>query len=149
MKYIVLLLLGLGLGFVFWVRGAKDDPEQWHVDPLSATRDGKQNRYILRPDGETYQSPVFQMSVAELALAFDKVAMAAPRVSRLAGRAEDLWVTYVQRTGLMRYPDYISVKFIETPDGAATLAIYSRSRFGRSDFGVNRARVKTWIDALG
>jgi len=28
------------------------------------------------------------------------------------------------------------------------LIIYSRSRYGRSDFGVNRSRVKAWLAAL-
>lgn len=151
MKAFFLILAALGVGFVLWVRSAKDDPLDWHVDPLTVVKGGKSNRYLMLPDAKTSKSPVFEVSALELATAFDAVAMAQPRVSRLAGSVEELWMTYVQRTALMGYPDYISVKAIAiaNADGNATLAIYSRSRFGRSDFGVNRARVKMWIKALG
>jgi uncharacterized protein (DUF1499 family) len=30
----------------------------------------------------------------------------------------------------------------------ATLAVYSRSRYGRRDFGVNAKRVEAWLAAL-
>jgi len=143
------ILAALGIGLMLWVRSAKDDLQVWHVDPLRVVKEGKPNQYLMLPDGKTSQSPVFEVSALELAGAFDRVAMAQPRVSLLAGSVEELWMTYVQRTALMRYPDYISVKVIGNTNGSATLAIYSRSRFGRSDFGVNRARVKMWIKALG
>jgi len=148
-KLFFLILAALGVGFVLWVRSAKDDPLVWHVDPLTVVKGGKPNRYLMLPDNTPSKSPMFEVSALELAAAFDRVAMAQPRVSLLAGSVDELWMTYVQRTALMRYPDYISVKVIGNTDGSATLAIYSRSRFGRSDFGVNRARVKMWIKALG
>jgi uncharacterized protein (DUF1499 family) len=56
---------------------------------------------------------------------------------------------YIQRTELMRYPDSITVRFIPLADGQSTLAIYSRSHYGRSDFGVNQARIRAWLAALG
>ncbi|MBV1864713.1 MAG: DUF1499 domain-containing protein [Rhodobacteraceae bacterium] len=149
MKLYFWVLAALGIGLVLWVRSAKDDPLVWHVDPLTVVEGGKPNQYLMLPNGKTSQSPVFKASTLELAGAFDRVAMGQPRVSRLAGSVEELWVTYVQRTALMRFPDYISVKVIGNTGGSATLAIYSRSRFGRSDFGVNRARVNMWIKALG
>jgi len=149
MKIFVLVLVGLFAGFMLWVRAAKDDPVVWHVDPLTVIKGGKPNQYLLLPTSEKNAAPIFSTNAAELAVAFDEMALSQPRVTRLAGNPAGLWVTYVQRTSLMRYPDYISVKFIDNPDGTASLAIYSRSRFGRSDLGVNRIRVKVWIEALG
>lgn len=149
MKVALYILAGLIVGFILWVRVAKDDPVVWHIDPTDVVKGGKPNQYLLLPTGDKSKSPVFAISATELASAFDNMALAQPRVIRLAGNVDNLWITYVQRSGWMRFPDYISVKFIDNPDGTASLAIYSRSRFGRSDLGVNRARIKMWIKALG
>jgi uncharacterized protein (DUF1499 family) len=46
------------------------------------------------------------------------------------------------------FPDTIVVRFLDLPDGRSTLAIYSRSRFGESDFGVNHARLERWLGKL-
>ncbi len=54
---------------------------------------------------------------------------------------------YLQRSRLMSYPDTIDVRFIALDNDTATLAIYSRSQLGRSDFGVNLARIRRWVDA--
>ena len=55
---------------------------------------------------------------------------------------------FVQYTRLMRYPDTIDVEVIPAGENS-TLALYSRSLVGRKDFGVNRARLKRWLAALG
>ena len=52
---------------------------------------------------------------------------------------------YVQRTPLMRFPDIITVRFYRLPNGMSTLAIYSRAIYGKSDFGVNKARIESWL----
>ena len=47
----------------------------------------------------------------------------------------------------MGFPDAISIRLM--PEGAGTkLEIFSRSRYGYSDLGVNAARVAAWIAAL-
>ncbi len=145
MKYLLLVLVAFGIGFVLWVRFARDDAARWHVDPLTAVLSGKPNQYLLKPEN----APVFDMDARSLAVVFDAMAQAQPDVQLLAGSIDGLWLTYVQRSALMRYPDYISVRFIDRPDGTATVAMFSRSRFGHSDLGVNQKRVGTWIKALG
>ena len=65
--------------------------------------------------------------------------------------ADGLHLTLVQRTALLRFPDYIDVAIQPAPGGngdGSTIAIYSRSRFGYSDLGVNRKRVEDWMAAL-
>jgi uncharacterized protein (DUF1499 family) len=58
-------------------------------------------------------------------------------------------ITYVQRSRIIGFPDYITVKAVpmETglPEAGAGLIVYSRSRYGYGDFGVNRARVEAWL----
>lgn len=57
-------------------------------------------------------------------------------------------MTFVVRSRAFGFPDAISVRAL--PEGAGTtLAIWSRSRFGGYDWGVNRARVERWVAALG
>ncbi len=51
---------------------------------------------------------------------------------------------FVARSALMKYPDLIAVQV--TPD--ADLILWSRSIYGRSDFGVNQARLMAWLAAL-
>jgi len=144
-KYGLLGVVAIGLGFVLWVRFSRDDPARWHVDPMAAVLSGKPNQFLLKPEN----APVFAVDAASLAQAFDDMAMAQPRVERLAGSVGELWLTYVQKSAVMRYPDYISMRFVDNADGTATLAVFSRSRYGHSDLGVNRGRVKKWIKALG
>lgn len=131
-----------------WVRSAQDG-DQWHVDPLTVELGNKPNQYLLLPNGDKHQSPQYSETPAQLAARFDKMAMSQPRVTRVAGSVEELWITYAQRSRWMRYPDYISIRFLDSSEGGATFAIFSRSRFGRSDLGVNLARIKIWIKALG
>lgn len=80
--------------------------------------------------------------------ALDAVARAAPRTEVLAGSVEDGRVTYVTRSRLMGYPDMTTAEVIETAEGPL-LSLRGQSRFGKSDLGVNRARVVAWLAALG
>jgi uncharacterized protein (DUF1499 family) len=55
---------------------------------------------------------------------------------------------YVRRTSWLGFPDTIAVRFLDRPEGASTLALYSRSKFGEGDLGVNRARIERWLAKL-
>jgi len=80
-----------------------------------------------------------------VAARLDAVAVA-EGAQAIAGSAAEGFVTYVVRSTLMGYPDAISVRL--TAEGDATrLEIFSRSRFGYSDMGVNAARADRWIAA--
>lgn len=135
-----------------WFRMAPDDPARWHVDPLAAARPDSPNSYLLAPEGEAGaptdgEAPVWPVSPQALMAAFDQMALSQPRTERIAGSVEDLRATYVQRSAFWGFPDYISVRALPAEDGA-TLAIFSRSRYGYSDLGVNETRVSSWLDAL-
>jgi uncharacterized protein (DUF1499 family) len=49
----------------------------------------------------------------------------------------------------MRYPDTVVAQVMEKDQGHSTLALYSRSQIGRSDFGVNRRRLERWVERIG
>jgi len=143
---VVALTLGVGLRLV------PSDPAEWHADPLGAVRSGAPNDYLVLPQGmnapaDRTMAPV-QVPALDLMSRFDAIALAAPRVERIAGGPQLLFATYVQRSAVFGFPDYISVRAVEGEDGAA-LAIWSRARFGYSDLGVNRKRVEDWLAQLG
>ncbi|MGB3187474.1 MAG: DUF1499 domain-containing protein [Ornithinimicrobium sp.] len=135
------------------IRLAPDDPAKWHQDPLTASAPQTPNWYRISPQTSGFtgsadregEAPVFDVPVAELVAAFDQVALADSRVDVLAGSAEAGFVTYLQRSALMGYPDYISVRFIPIDEGRSTLAVLSRARYGSSDLGVNQKRVDRWV----
>ena len=143
MKIFLIVLVGLTLIGSLYVRFAPTDAETWHVDPDEAPSHGRQREKRI-PSGTLG----FDVDVWVLAAAIDKAAMAQPRTKRLAGGWDSLRSTYMQRTRLYGYPDFITFKATATEDGGSTLAVFSRSRFGRRDFGVNAARVKSWLLAI-
>jgi uncharacterized protein (DUF1499 family) len=83
-----------------------------------------------------------------LARVLDDLIMGEPRSERLARSENGLWTTYVVRSRVMGFPDYASVRVTGLDEGTSTLAIFSRSRFGSSDLGVNKARVTNWLAGL-
>lgn len=62
--------------------------------------------------------------------------------------SEALRIKFVATTGLMRFKDDVDIEVIPVSEGKATLAVYSRSRVGYSDFGTNRKRVRNLIKRL-
>lgn len=151
--YVFLVLLLLVAGALLFVRFATHDPAQWHVDPLTAPTPATPNSWRVAPPGQSpgaagMESPIYRATPAELMAAFDRIALAQTETERLAGTPDQGFVTYVQRTPLVKYPDYISVKAVDLGNGQSALAILSRSRFGKSDLGVNKARVTEWLKGL-
>jgi len=139
-------------GFALWVRLAPDGAD-FHVDPLEAPGTGKPNSWRAGPDGSGRQpldaaTPVYGATPEDIAAAFDTFATAQPRVERLVVSEDALHVTYIQRSRLMGFPDYVSIRFLDLGDGETGVAVYSRARYGQSDLGVNRARVENWLAAL-
>ncbi len=132
MKIALGLLLFLAVGMAAHIRLAPSDPKRWHVAP-QADADRDLQGGVLRvveagPDG-----------LARL----DAIARAAPRTTVLAGSVGDGMITYITRTKVIGFPDYTTVQ----QDGDV-LRIHGRLRFGRKDFGVNKARVDGWLGQM-
>jgi hypothetical protein len=141
----------LALVSVAWIRLAPIDAAGWHVDPVSAPVTGQANswRVGVAPDaGVDAVSTVYGVPADELAQRVDAVALADDSTKRIAGGPEELWTTYVQRSPMMRFPDFVTVRVLPREEGGAALAIWSRSQYGRDDLGVNRARVERWLEEL-
>ncbi|WP_071797287.1 DUF1499 domain-containing protein [Natronohydrobacter thiooxidans] len=144
-------LLGLALGVLAlavmaWIRLAPTDPARWHEDPRLVARPSSPNFHLIRMVGGDEMPRVFQMRPEALAARVDAVARA-DGAELIAGSLASGHMTYLSRTPLMGFPDYSSILIEPAGEGAMLLA-FARSRFGRSDLGVNRARITRWIAAL-
>ncbi len=136
-----------------WIRLAPDAPSDWHVDPIVAPKSGRANAWWvvtngLGPEGPDALAPTYAASAADLARAVDAHFVAQPSTSILAGTPDLFWATYVQRSRLFGFPDYITVRIFDLADGTSGIAVWSRSRYGYSDLGVNRERVEKLLAAL-
>lgn len=132
MKIALLLIGAVFVGFAAWVRLAPTQSQDWHIDPQVTDNQDLEGGVKRRVSGD-------QTTLQAL----DSLARATPRTELLAGSLQEGHLTYVTRSKLMGFPDYASVLL---RDGH--IEIYSRLRFGKSDLGVNKARVDGWLSQL-
>jgi uncharacterized protein (DUF1499 family) len=129
----VWLILFLAIvAILAYIRLAPSDPARWHVsvtDTTSRDADGLSVR-VLPGDRDT---------LARL----NEEMVAPPRTRVLAGSVEEGRITYITRSRGFGFPDYTT---IEQTDGQVRLK--ARLRFGRSDLGVNRARLEGLVSRL-
>ncbi|MCZ6859305.1 MAG: DUF1499 domain-containing protein [Alphaproteobacteria bacterium] len=114
---------------------------------------GAPNQFLMCPPGfcgakPSADSPVFDVPVARLLARWREVVAAQPRVERLAVDEDGRQIDYIQRSARFRFPDIVTVRFIAVSPSQSALAIYSRSIYGESDFGVNRKRIDAWLTFL-
>ena len=128
MKLIWLIMVAT-VAFASYVRLAPSNSEHWHVDPIDSS--AKVGTGILA------EMPV---DLADL----DAAVMSSPRVRVLAGSVQDGHITYVARSKVWGFPDYISAKQV-----GSNVAVYSRQRFGSSDHGVNAGRLRELAETIG
>jgi len=132
MKWIIIglgVLALLSVAGILYVRLASHDPARWHVDPVTVTEVDTLNQYlddrVVAGDLQTVTGALAKTLGGDV----------------LEGRFELGFVTLVVRTPLIGYPDYVSVRIAPADGGDTRVTIFSRSRFGKSDLGANKARV--------
>lgn len=123
------------------------------IDFATLQRDSVPNQYLLCPKGmcstETDgEAPVFNVPIEQLQVAWDEMLAEQPRLQVLRREVTNIQIDYVQRTRFLRFPDLVTVRFVPIDDTRSTLAIYSRSVWGKGDMGVNRTRVEEWLARL-
>lgn len=146
-KTLFILALLAVAGFMLYVRFTPSDPALWHADPRAIPKPDKPNHWLIRPVGGDARPPAYALDATELARIVDTVALAQPRTTRVAGTVESGHITYLARTPLMGYPDYVSIRVYATEMGSS-FAAFSRARFGHSDLGMNRKRMEAWLAAI-
>jgi hypothetical protein len=108
-------------------------------DALAAPSGGTPH---ARPDVTTQPTALTSADVASRTHAALVAIAGVARVQRVAA---DRWVV---RSALMRFPDTITVRTAERADGQRDLFIYSASKLGHSDLGVNLKRINAVLSAL-
>jgi uncharacterized protein (DUF1499 family) len=89
---------------------------------------------------------VFDASVYQVRDAWLEIVRGEPRVSDVR-QLEDQ-IEAVQRTALVRFPDWITAQPVDLGGGKASICVFSRSKFGYRDLGVNQKRVSSWLAIL-
>lgn len=135
------LALAALIGAAVFFRVVPMPAAAWHVEPGAVTPPASPNFALLTGTG----APVIAADLATVAARID--AQAQSEGARLiAGAPGTGHMTYVVRSRIMGFPDAVSIRLL--PQAQATrVEIYSRSRFGYSDMGVNAARLARWVAA--
>jgi uncharacterized protein (DUF1499 family) len=89
------------------------------------------------------------MSAAELAAKVKALPALEPRTVLVGANDAELRYVLVQRSALFNFPDTINIAIQPLDASHAAIAIYSRARYGKGDFGVNLKRVQRWLGLLG
>lgn len=92
------------------------------------------------------RSPVFPVAVDRLHRDLVRVIASEPRVTPVA--EEPRRIVVIQRSAVFGFPDIAIAELIALGPDRSSVALYSRARYGRDDFGVNRARVERWLAGL-
>lgn len=144
-------LVSLAILGWLWVNFMPVGKERWDIDPSTVSRSSSPNDFLVAPAGTTKAnanetSPVFEMTPEVLLDRFAGVVLAEPKTRELSEPGSAIR-TFVQRTPLVGFPDYVTAKAVPNGEGAS-LIIYSRSQYGHSDLGVNEQRIRSWMDKL-
>lgn len=132
-KIVQLALLAALIALALFIRFAPSDPERWHRMPESAAPDAPVTG-VLR-----------EIEASGDALArLHRIILDTPRTRVVAGSVEEGMITYVTRSLILGFPDYTTVR-----QAGGRIDIWGRQRFGRSDLGVNAARIDRWLERLG
>ncbi|RMA41725.1 DUF1499 domain-containing protein [Rhodophyticola porphyridii] len=118
--------------------------EIWHLDPADVAPPDTPNFVLLRGD-EAVTRPG---TVADISARIDEIARG-DGARLIGGTVAEGHMTYVHRTALMGFPDAISIRVRPAEEtGQTAIEVFSRSRFGHSDMGVNDRRVTRWLEQL-
>lgn len=129
MWWLLVVVILVIAGAQAWVRLAPSDPSDWHVVPVGAED-------VDMPNGVQRVVPGTEEALFRL----DRIIRKSPRTHVLAGSPRAGLVTYVTRSLVWGFPDYTTVS-----QGDERIVIFARSRFGGSDFDVNKRRVEGWL----
>lgn len=160
---IVTGLLGAGLAALALVAGVRvlmSRPDQDQLAPqeridIAALRPPlPQTSFLACPPGycaaarPEQTTPAFAVPWQQLRDDWIKMIAAEPRVVPVEARSEGRRLVYIQHSAVFRFPDIVTVEFVALGSDRCGIALYSRSRYGRSDFGKNRERVECWLRRL-
>ncbi|SEN06840.1 Protein of unknown function [Pseudorhodobacter antarcticus] len=139
-SFFALVIAAAVVVLMAYIRLSPSDLVRWNVDPSAAFAPSDSvGQVITQTGGATLRLE----GSDDLLVRLDAIAVASPRTQRLAGSVADGRITWITRSALWGFPDYTTAAL--KPDG---LYINARLRFGKSDLGVNAARLRDWQTKL-
>lgn len=117
------------------------DPEPYHEDPAEPDHQRSEVRLIGR------DAPRFSADADTVLATFANIARSELGVYPVAGSVDEGMMTFVARSRVFGFRDYITVKATDE-SGGAKLAIFARPRFNLYDWGVNAKRLDRWLSKL-
>lgn len=141
-----------GIGRFWDLVGGKVEQEQRDWSALRRSRSG--NDALICPPGlcgvarVDARPPIFLAAPDRLREALDRLLAEEPDTVEVFRSADGLQVRVVVRSHWLRFPDLVDLRVVDLGGERATLALYSTSRIGLSDLGVNRARLDRWLATL-
>lgn len=117
------------------------DAEPFHEDPAQPDKRRSEVRLIGR------EAPRFQADATELLDAL--VHIAREDGARIAeGSADEGMITFVARSKILGFRDFITVKAVDEARGMAKLSVLARPRWNGYDWGANTRRLDRWLGEL-
>ncbi len=117
------------------------DTELFHEDPAEADHQRSEVRLIGR---EAPRFPADADTVLETLMAIVRRDWTAGWVE---GSVDEGMVTFVARSPVFGFRDFITVKATDEP-GGSKLAVYARPRMNVYDWGANTRRLDRWLGEL-
>jgi uncharacterized protein (DUF1499 family) len=122
------------------------------MDLAQIVRPSSPNTALAAPAGFSPSpdivTPSYRLPAGQLFALVQDIAASQPRTFQAALFAGQLQAHYVVRSALFNFPDLVIVQVRPAGPDSSDLIVYSRSVYGRSDFGANRKRVESWLAAL-
>lgn len=115
--------------------------EDYHVDPAEPDPQRSEVRLI------GLEAPRYPTTAEEVLASFAEIATRDGNVWLVAGDLDEGMMTFVARSNIIGFRDYITVKAVDEVD-AAKLAILARPRINGYDWGVNAGRLDRWLQEL-
>lgn len=145
----ILAIVLAALAVVVAIRLLPSDPTVWHqaLSDQTQTMPGPCAEHVRPLTGGARAVCLRLDDPFAVLTKLSAIAADYPRTTVLAGSPDAGRITWVSRSRLMGFPDYITAEAKPSAQGTR-LALYSRLRFGNSDLGVNAARLKAWLTAL-
>jgi uncharacterized protein (DUF1499 family) len=122
------------------------------IDMARIVRPATPNTALAAPAGFSpapdIVTPTYRADPDRLFAAIQAVALGQRRVFAHGAFPAQRQAHFVARSAVLNFPDLIAVQVTPIGPAESGLILWSRSVYGRSDFGVNRARLAAWLAAL-
>lgn len=124
------------------------------IDFATLIRPVSPNTYLLAPEGICAKAeadsapPEYNLSANQLYETLVETIKSRSSWRIKSQNVEELRIHFIAISSFLRFKDDIDVQIVPLSDSSATIAIYSRSRVGYSDFGANAKRVSNLVELL-